>query len=52
MFIDERILLVQSGAGGDGCSSFHREHFVPIGGPAGGYGGRCADCSHASRVPH
>jgi len=39
-FIDEAILRVQSGTGGNGCRSFRREKFVPLGGPDGGNGGR------------
>ena len=43
MFIDELILTVQSGMGGDGCSAFRREKYVPLGGPAGGDGGDGGD---------
>ena len=40
MFIDEVILKVIAGKGGDGCTSFRREKNIPMGGPNGGNGGR------------
>ena len=40
MFIDEVNLKVVAGKGGDGCSSFLREKFMPLGGPDGGNGGK------------
>lgn len=39
MFIDTAKVFIQSGKGGDGCMSFHREKYVPNGGPDGGDGG-------------
>ncbi len=39
-FIDEAIVEFESGRGGDGSASFHREKHVPRGGPNGADGGR------------
>ncbi len=43
MFVDETIIKLIAGKGGDGCTSFRREKYIPMGGPDGGNGGKGGD---------
>src|SRR6476620_10084521 len=40
MFIDEIKVYAKAGHGGKGAVAFHREAYIPKGGPSGGNGGR------------
>ncbi|MGC7559643.1 Obg family GTPase CgtA [Pasteurella sp. PK-2025] len=42
-FIDEALIRVEAGDGGNGCISFRREKYIPKGGPDGGDGGDGGD---------
>ena len=52
MFIDEVIITVKAGDGGNGILAFRREKFVPRGGPSGGDGGRGGDVTMVASPHH
>ena len=43
MFVDEVVMTIEAGSGGDGCMAYRREKYIPMGGPYDGNGGKGSD---------
>ena len=43
MFVDEVLIDLLAGTGGNGCMAYRREKYIPMGGPYGGNGGKGSD---------
>ena len=52
IFVDEVMITVKAGDGGNGCLAFRREKSVPRGGPSGGDGGKGGDILIESSDQH
>ena len=50
LIVDEAIITIEAGQGGNGCASFRREKYIPRGGPDGGNGGRGGDVFLEARL--
>ncbi|KAI0046784.1 GTPase [Auriscalpium vulgare] len=50
-FLDNVVINIRAGKGGDGCVAFHREKFKPYGPPSGAKGGRGGDI-YIMPTPH
>ena len=49
MFVDEVLIDLLAGTGGNGCMAYRREKYIPMGGPYGGNGGKGSDIIFKAR---